>query len=92
MSDLTISKHRCKLKDLSFKTATKPYTYRYASVKTSNLQTMKIHKTAINILTLCLHTNLFADIAPNPIKAKSVAKLEIIALKDEKTKIMIELK
>ena len=28
MSDLTLNKHRCKLKDLCFKTATKPYTYR----------------------------------------------------------------
>jgi len=26
MSDLTINKYRCKLKDLCFKTATKPYT------------------------------------------------------------------
>ena len=26
MSDLTINKHRRKLKDLCFKTATKPYT------------------------------------------------------------------
>ena len=28
MSDLTLNKHRCKLKDLCFKTATKPYTNR----------------------------------------------------------------
>ncbi len=26
MNDLTINKYRCKLKDLCFKTATKPYT------------------------------------------------------------------
>lgn len=30
MSDLIINKHRCKLKDLCFKTATKPYTKRWA--------------------------------------------------------------
>ena len=29
MNDLTINKHRCKLKGLCFKTATKPYTKRY---------------------------------------------------------------
>jgi len=29
MSILSINKHRCKLKDLCFKTATKPYTERY---------------------------------------------------------------
>ncbi len=28
MSNLTINKYRCKLKDLCFKTATKPYTHR----------------------------------------------------------------
>ena len=28
MSDLTINKHQCKLKDLCFNTATKPYTQR----------------------------------------------------------------
>ena len=32
MSILTTNKHRCKLKDLYFKTATKPYTERWASV------------------------------------------------------------
>ncbi len=30
MSVLTLNKHRCKLKDLCFKTATKPYTHRWA--------------------------------------------------------------
>jgi hypothetical protein len=33
MSDLTINKHWCKLKDLCFKTATKPYTNRYPQAK-----------------------------------------------------------
>ena len=32
MSDLTINKHQCKLKDLCFKTATKPYTNRWRSL------------------------------------------------------------
>ena len=33
MSDLTLNKQRSKLKDLCFKTATKPYTYRCAPLK-----------------------------------------------------------
>ncbi len=33
ISNLTIIKHRCKLKDLCFKTATKPYTHRYGQAK-----------------------------------------------------------
>jgi len=33
MNDLTINKHWCKLKDLYFKTATKPYTQRYGALK-----------------------------------------------------------
>ena len=38
MSDLTINKLWCKLKDLCFKTATKPYTYRYAQVKNRTVE------------------------------------------------------
>ena len=33
MSDLTINKYWCKLKDLYLKTATKPYTQRYVQFK-----------------------------------------------------------
>jgi len=33
MSDLTLNKHWCKLKDLCFKTATKPYTNRWQPFK-----------------------------------------------------------
>ena len=33
MSDLTLNKHRCKLKVLCFKTATKPYTNRQTAQK-----------------------------------------------------------
>jgi len=33
MSDLIINKYRCKLKGLCFKTATKPYTKRWQTLK-----------------------------------------------------------
>lgn len=41
---------------------------------------------SIILTIICLHTNLFADIAPNPINAKTISP------KDAKNKIMIELK
>ena len=52
---------------------------------------MKIHKIAIIILTLCLHTNLFADIAPNPIKAKSISPKELTSIRMEYEKVIIDL-
>ena len=36
MNDLTINKHLCNLKDLCFKTATKPYTYRCVALQRQN--------------------------------------------------------
>jgi hypothetical protein len=41
MSDLTINKHRCELKDLCFKTATKPYTKRCAPLDNKALKNRK---------------------------------------------------
>ena len=52
---------------------------------------MKIHKIAIIILTLCLHTNLFADIAPNPIKAKSISPKDQTSIRMESEKVIIDL-
>lgn len=60
-------------------------------MKTNNLQNMKIHKIAIIILTLCLHSNLFADIAPNPIKAKSISPKEQTSIRMESEKVIIDL-
>lgn len=52
---------------------------------------MKTHKLAIIILTLCLHTNLFADIAPNPIKAKSISPKDQTSIRMESEKVIIDL-
>ncbi|MDD3901889.1 MAG: hypothetical protein PHX22_11765 [Dysgonamonadaceae bacterium] len=52
---------------------------------------MKTHKITIIILTLCLHTNLFADIAPNPIKAKSISPKEQTSIRMESEKVIIDL-
>ena len=60
-------------------------------LKTNNLQTMKIHKIAIIILILCLHTNLFADIAPNPIKAKSISPQDQTSIRMVSEKVIIDL-
>ena len=60
-------------------------------LKQSNLHTMKTLKISIIILTLCLHTNLFADIAPNPIKAKSISPKEQTSIRMESEKVIIDL-
>lgn len=60
-------------------------------LKTNNLQTMKIHTIAIIILTLCLQTNLFADIAPNPIKAKSISPQDQTSIRMVSEKVIIDL-
>ncbi len=52
---------------------------------------MKIYKLAIIILTLCLHTNLFADIAPNPIKAKSISPQDQTSIRMVSEKVIIDL-
>jgi hypothetical protein len=52
---------------------------------------MKTHKIAIIILTLCLHTNLFADIAPNPIKAKSISPKDQTSIRMVSEKVIIDL-
>jgi hypothetical protein len=52
---------------------------------------MKTHKIAIIILTLCLHTNLFADIAPHPIKAKSISPKDQTSIRMESEKVIIDL-
>jgi hypothetical protein len=52
---------------------------------------MKTHKITIIILTLCLHTYLFADIAPNPIKAKSISPKEQTSIRMESEKVIIDL-
>lgn len=57
-----------------------------------NLQTMKRYKFTIVILTIiCLHTNLFADIAPNPIKAKSISPKDQTSIRMESEKVIIDL-
>ena len=60
-------------------------------LKTNNLQTMKTYKIGIIILTLCLQTNLFADIAPNPIKAKSISPQDQTSIRMKSEKVIIEL-
>ncbi len=52
---------------------------------------MKTHKIAIIILILCLHTNLFADIAPNPIKARSISPKDQTSIRMESEKVIIDL-
>lgn len=53
---------------------------------------MKRHKFAIAILTIiCLQTNLFADIAPNPIKAKSISPKDQTSIRMESEKVVIDL-
>jgi hypothetical protein len=52
---------------------------------------MKIHKFIIIILTLCLHPNLFADIAPNPIKAKSISPKDQTSIRMVSEKVIIDL-
>lgn len=42
MSDLSLNKHWCKLKDLCFKTATRPYTYRCSKLPMTKLETISI--------------------------------------------------
>ena len=58
---------------------------------TNNLHTMKTHKIAIIILTFCLHTNLFADIAPNPIKAKTISPKDQTSIRMVSEKVIIDL-
>ena len=60
-------------------------------LKTNNLQIMKTHKIAIIILILCLNTKLFADIAPNPIKAKSISPKDQTSIRMESEKVIIDL-
>ena len=52
---------------------------------------MKTDKIAIIILILCLHTNLLADIAPNPIKAKSIGQKDQTSIRMESEKVIIDL-
>ena len=53
---------------------------------------MKGQKITIAILTIiCLQTNLFADIAPNPIKAKSIRPKEQTSIRMESEKVIIDL-
>jgi len=52
---------------------------------------MKMYKFTIILLTLCLHTNLFADIAPNPIKAKSISPKDQTSIRMESEKVIIDL-
>ncbi len=53
---------------------------------------MKRYKFAIVILTIIyLHTNLFADIAPIPIKAKSICPKEQTSIRMESEKVVIDL-
>ena len=55
-------------------------------------QTMKRQKFTIAILTIiCLQTNLFADIAPNPIKAKSISPKDQTSIRMESEKVIIDL-
>ncbi|HZK97003.1 MAG TPA: DUF4424 family protein [Prolixibacteraceae bacterium] len=53
---------------------------------------MKRFKFAIVILTIiCLQTNLFADIAPNPIKAKTISPKDQTSIRMESEKVIIDL-
>jgi hypothetical protein len=53
---------------------------------------MKKYKFTIIILTIiCLHTNLFADIAPNPIKAKSISPKDQTSIRMESERVIIDL-
>ena len=53
---------------------------------------MKRQKFTIAILTIiCLQTNLFADIAPNPIKAKSISPKDQTSIRMESEKVIIDL-
>lgn len=53
---------------------------------------MKRSKFAIVILTIiCLQTNLFADIAPNPIKAKTLSPMDQTSIRMESEKVIIDL-
>ena len=52
---------------------------------------MKMYKFTIILLTLCLHTNLFADIAPNPIKAKSISPKDQTSISMVSEKVIIDL-
>jgi len=53
---------------------------------------MKRQKIGILILTIiCFQTNLFADIAPNPIKAKSISSKNQTSIRMESEKVVIDL-
>lgn len=53
---------------------------------------MKRKKNGLAILTIiCLQTNLFADIAPNPIKAKSISPKDQTSIRMESEKVIIDL-
>lgn len=53
---------------------------------------MKKYKFTIIVLTIIsLHTNLFADIAPNPIKAKSISSKDQTSIRMESEKVIIDL-
>lgn len=53
---------------------------------------MKRQKFTISILTIiCLQTNLFADISPNPIKAKSISPKDQTSIRMESEKVIIDL-
>lgn len=53
---------------------------------------MKKQKFTFAILTIiCLQTNLFADIAPNPIKAKSISPKHQTSIRMESEKVIIDL-
>ena len=61
-------------------------------LKRTTLQTMKKYKFTVIILTIIsLHTNLFADIAPNPIKAKSICPKDQTSIRMESEKVIIDL-
>jgi len=53
---------------------------------------MKRQRIAIAILTIiCLQTKLFADIAPNPIKAKSISPKDQTSIRMESEKVVVDL-
>jgi hypothetical protein len=53
---------------------------------------MKRYKFTIIILAIiCLHTNLFADIAPSPIKAKSISPKDQTSIRMVSEKVIIDL-
>jgi len=65
---------------------------RYASVKTSNLQTMKTYNFAFITLILILpHVNLFADIKPVPVQAKTINPGGQTSIRMESEKVIIDL-